>query len=78
MPKNKGSQELLRHSLAAEESIKNSHCEERSDAAIPNKLKTKDSKLKTPAQVANLRILAPPYSNPAGIIKNRPDHVISK
>jgi type I restriction-modification system DNA methylase subunit len=35
------------------------HCEERSDEAISNKLKTKNSTLKTPAQVANLRILDP-------------------
>ncbi|HEW79042.1 MAG TPA: hypothetical protein ENH34_03615 [Phycisphaerales bacterium] len=35
------------------------HCEERSDEAISNKLKTKNSKFKTPTQVANLRILDP-------------------
>jgi len=35
------------------------HCEERSDEAISNKLKTKNSKLKTPKQVENLRILDP-------------------
>jgi predicted type IV restriction endonuclease len=35
------------------------HCEERSDKAISNKLKTKNSTLKTPAQVASLRILDP-------------------
>jgi len=35
------------------------HCEEGSDEAISNKLKTKNSKLKTPRQVANLRILDP-------------------
>jgi predicted type IV restriction endonuclease len=34
-------------------------CEERSDEAISNKLKTKHSTLKTPAQVAHLRILDP-------------------
>jgi predicted type IV restriction endonuclease len=34
-------------------------CEERSDEAISNKLKTKNSTLKTPAQVAHLRILDP-------------------
>jgi len=49
---------------AAEESIKNSHCEElapegRSDEAISNKFKTRNSKLKTPKQVENLRILDP-------------------
>ncbi len=35
------------------------HCEEQSDEAILNKLKTKNSKLKTPKEVANLRILDP-------------------
>jgi len=35
------------------------HCEERSDVAISNQLNAKNSKLKTPKQVANLRILDP-------------------
>jgi len=35
------------------------HCEEQSDEAISNKPKTKNSKLKTPKQIENLRILDP-------------------
>ena len=35
------------------------HCEEQSDEAISNKLKTKNSTLRTPAQISNLRILDP-------------------
>ncbi len=41
------------------DSSRDRHCEERSDEAISNKLKTKHSKLKTPAQASNLRILDP-------------------